>query len=98
MKTVGIKELKNNLSAYLREVRSGTRVLVSDRSRVVAELREPGGVYETSGSTDPILAEWVESRAVQVPRRGKQPLEASPVSLRAGTSSKLLDLDRGGAE
>jgi antitoxin (DNA-binding transcriptional repressor) of toxin-antitoxin stability system len=30
-KTVGIKDLKNNLSAYLREVRRGTRVLVSDR-------------------------------------------------------------------
>jgi len=26
LKTVGVKELKNNLSAYLREVRSGATV------------------------------------------------------------------------
>ena len=45
LKTVGIKELKNNLSAYLREVRRGTRVLVSDRNSVVAELHEPRAGY-----------------------------------------------------
>ncbi len=41
LKTVGIKELKNNLSAYLREVRNGATVLVSDRNTIVAELHEP---------------------------------------------------------
>ena len=41
LKTVGIKELKNNLSAYLREVRRGVRVFVSDRNRIVAKLHEP---------------------------------------------------------
>lgn len=30
LKTVGVRELKNKLSAYLREVRTGVRVLVSD--------------------------------------------------------------------
>jgi antitoxin (DNA-binding transcriptional repressor) of toxin-antitoxin stability system len=41
MKAVAIKELKNRLSAYLREVRNGEVVLVTDRGRVVAELRQP---------------------------------------------------------
>ncbi len=40
MKTVGIRELKNRLSEYVREVRLGERVLVSDRGTIVAELRE----------------------------------------------------------
>ena len=40
MKTVGIRELKNRLSEYVREVRLGERVLVSDRGLIVAELRE----------------------------------------------------------
>ena len=44
MKTVGIRELKNRLSEYLREVRSGERVLVSDRGLIVAELREANAV------------------------------------------------------
>ena len=43
MKTVGIRELKNRLSEYVREVRSGERVLVSDRGLIVAELREASG-------------------------------------------------------
>jgi prevent-host-death family protein len=42
MKTAGIRELKNHLSAYIREVENGETVLVTDRGRVVAELRPPG--------------------------------------------------------
>lgn len=41
MKTVGIRELKNRLSEYLREVRRGESVLVTDRGEVVAELSPP---------------------------------------------------------
>lgn len=39
MKTVGIRELKNKLSRYVRFVKSGETVLVTDRHTVVAELR-----------------------------------------------------------
>lgn len=42
MRAVGIRELKNRLSEYLRAVRGGERVLVTDRGRVVAELGPPG--------------------------------------------------------
>ncbi len=42
MKTVGIRELKNRLSEYLRLVRRGERILVTDRGEVMAELRRPG--------------------------------------------------------
>ena len=42
MKSVGIRELKNRLSEYLRDVRAGERVLVTDRGEVVAELAPPG--------------------------------------------------------
>jgi antitoxin (DNA-binding transcriptional repressor) of toxin-antitoxin stability system len=41
MKTVGIRELKNGLSRYVREVREGEEILVTDRGEVVAELRPP---------------------------------------------------------
>ena len=43
VKTVGIRELKNRLSEFLREVKAGERVLVSDRGTIVAELREATG-------------------------------------------------------
>lgn len=42
MRTVGIRELKNKLSEYLRRVRLGESVLVTDRGEVVAELLPPG--------------------------------------------------------
>jgi len=41
MKTVGIRELKNSLSAYVRLVRGGEEIQVTDRGEVVAELRPP---------------------------------------------------------
>ena len=47
VKTVGVRELKNRLSDYLRQVRSGEGVLVTDRGQVVAELTPPG-----QGATD----------------------------------------------
>ena len=40
MKTVGVRELKNRLSEYLREVRSGESVLITDRGEVIAELSD----------------------------------------------------------
>jgi prevent-host-death family protein len=42
MKTVGVRDLKNKLSEYLRRVRLGESVLVTDRGEVVAELLPPG--------------------------------------------------------
>jgi prevent-host-death family protein len=42
MRTVGVRELKNRLSEYLRQVRAGESVLVTDRGEVVAELTPPG--------------------------------------------------------
>ena len=47
MKTVGVRELKNRLSEYLRQAKSGDCVLVTDRGQVVAELTPPG-----HGTTD----------------------------------------------
>lgn len=52
MKTVGIRELKNRLSEYLRLVRNGEEVLVTDRGEVVAELRHPSRTVAESPYPD----------------------------------------------
>ncbi|MGK2850153.1 MAG: type II toxin-antitoxin system Phd/YefM family antitoxin [Candidatus Limnocylindrales bacterium] len=39
---VGIRELKDHLSKYVRQVEAGDVVLVTDRGKVVAELAPPG--------------------------------------------------------
>jgi antitoxin (DNA-binding transcriptional repressor) of toxin-antitoxin stability system len=39
---VGIRELKNRLSEYLRMVKAGEEILITHRGEIVAELRKPG--------------------------------------------------------
>lgn len=36
MRTVGVRKLKENLSKYLNEVKSGERIVVTDRKKEVA--------------------------------------------------------------
>jgi prevent-host-death family protein len=43
MESVGVGELRQNLSAYLRRVQRGERLVVTDRNRPVAELGPPRG-------------------------------------------------------
>ncbi len=51
---VGIAELRQNLSVYLRRVARGERLVVTDRNRPVAELGPP----PTTGSRlDQLIAE-----------------------------------------
>jgi hypothetical protein len=95
LKTVGIKELKNNLSAYLRDVRRGTRVLVSDRNRVVAELHEPTAGYAVDDPIDPKLVEWIDTGVVSPPSARKAKLPTSPVRVEEGAAARLLDEERG---
>lgn len=62
MRAVGIKELKNKLSEYVRIAASGEPVLVTDRGRVVAELNAPQS--QPQGATSPpktvAEAKWAE--------------------------------------
>jgi len=95
IKTVGIKDLKNNLSAHLREVRRGMRLLVSDRDTVIAEMHEPYLDRSSATSLDPLLSEWVRSRVVRLPSCEKSDLPASPLRNSDGTALALLDQDRG---
>lgn len=89
---VGVKALKNNLSAYLRHVKRGVRVLVTDRDVVVAEIGQPQrGVTPT---THPLLAEWIAAGELRPATTRKKKLPASPVKLPEGTARKLLDADR----
>jgi prevent-host-death family protein len=68
MKSVGLRELKNRLSEYVREVRSGESVLVTDRGEVVAELLPAGHRPDDTG---------VPSGLMALARRGQLTLGAS---------------------
>jgi antitoxin (DNA-binding transcriptional repressor) of toxin-antitoxin stability system len=94
LKTVGVKELKNNLSAYLREVRGGATVLVSDRNNIIAELHEPYRRSALGEAVNPLLMDWAEAGLASLPTVEKVSLPDSPMKLCAGTSAELLKNDR----
>jgi prevent-host-death family protein len=94
MKSVGLRELKNRLSEYVREVRFGEAVLVTDRGEVVAELIPPGQGTDERG---------VPSALVALARRGQLTLGVSnnasaypklPRALKRSQSAELLDQER----
>lgn len=66
MRAVGIKELKNRLSEYVRLAAAGERVLVTDRDRVVAELVAPQPGTPSTAS-DAVLAEAVRAGWLRPP-------------------------------
>ena len=95
MKSVGLRELKNRLSEYVRKVRSGEGVLVTDRGEVVAELIPPGQGSDERG---------VSSELVALARRGQLTLGASnnaelypklPRLLKRRQAADLLNEERG---
>jgi prevent-host-death family protein len=96
MKSVGLRELKTRLSEYVREVRSGEGVLVTDRGEVVAELIPPG-----QGSSE----QGVPAGLAALAGRGQVTLGAPndpavyptlPRVLKRRGASELLDEERGG--
>jgi len=85
--TVGIAELRQNLSVYLRRVADGERLLVTDRNRPVAELGPPPA---TGAALDRLIADG----RVRAPTRSTLPpplsLPGDPAAL-----SRALDDVRG---
>lgn len=93
MKVVGIRELKNRLSEYVRLVRNGESVLVTDRGRVVAQLTEPGA--KRPDAPTPALADLAAGGRARIGSPNDPsaypPLE--PVLPEGGTG-RLLDEER----
>lgn len=95
MKTAGIRELKNKISDYLRLVRSGESVLVTDRGEAIAEICPLG--YSP-------LPKDMPARLVEMFRKGQLALGAPndaaaypmlPPALAVPAASRLLDEERG---
>jgi prevent-host-death family protein len=91
MRAVGLKELKNRLSEYVRLVEQGERVLVTNRDRVVAELVPPeaGRALDVA---DAVLADLVRKGILSPPLCRNltlsEPIPEMPLS------AILDDLDR----
>jgi antitoxin (DNA-binding transcriptional repressor) of toxin-antitoxin stability system len=94
MRTVGIRELKAHLSRVLRDVQNGETVLVTDRGKVIAELRQPGLAASTLSPVDQKLAELAAKGVLRLAEKPKWKYEPSPIHLPPGTAAELLAEDR----
>jgi antitoxin (DNA-binding transcriptional repressor) of toxin-antitoxin stability system len=96
MISVGIRDLKNNLSRYVRRIENGERVRVTAHGRVVAELGPPSTPSGTARQDrfDELVADGV----IRPPIEGGDPLHGWPtLRLAAGTVTRLIEDDRGDA-
>jgi antitoxin (DNA-binding transcriptional repressor) of toxin-antitoxin stability system len=94
MISAGIRELKNNLSQYVRRVESGERVAVTAHGRIIAELGPPSGRVADRGRSG--YDELVAAGIARPPLDAGDPLEDWPdLRLAGGTATQLIDEDRG---
>ena len=94
MRTIGVRELKAQLSRVLRDVQDGEAFLVTDRGRVVAELRRPDGGVLLESRLERALARLAANGALRIAEPRISPYTASPLRLPDGTASDLLNADR----
>jgi antitoxin (DNA-binding transcriptional repressor) of toxin-antitoxin stability system len=92
MKTIGIRELKAQLS---RDVGTGDVFLVTDRGRVIAELRQPGAADPSMNDADRALSRLAAAGTLRVAERGPRAYRRSPIKSPKGLARTLLDQDRG---
>ncbi|MBI5380155.1 MAG: type II toxin-antitoxin system prevent-host-death family antitoxin [Nitrospirae bacterium] len=88
MKTAGIKELKNRLSYYLREVKRGEKILITEREQVIATITP----VERATEDTRLLSLVKEGFAVW--RGGKPAGSRTPVKIKGKTVSEMVLEDR----
>lgn len=93
MKAVAVKELKNRLSAYLHEVSRGEVVLITDRGRVVAEMRRP--TVDCAAGTLEAALERLHAEGILTPGLPQDRAAYRRTNVRMKVSSQsLLDAER----
>jgi prevent-host-death family protein len=97
VKAVGIKQLKARLSEYLRLVRAGETILVTERDEVVAELRPARRQGRPSSSVEEVLQALADAGEITRAAMPKEGWAWRPqgLGLPAGTAARLLDEVRG---
>jgi prevent-host-death family protein len=65
MKTVGIRELKTNLSSYINETRSGATIVITDRGEEVAVICPLSNEYKLMAALEKSgRARWSKAKPI----------------------------------
>lgn len=94
--STGIRELKDNLSRFIRRIETGERIAITAHGRVVAELVPPGAATPdgTLSRFDELLAAGVIRPPIE---KGDATEEWPDIRLPPGSAAELIDADRGEA-
>ena len=77
MKSVGIRELKNNLSKYLHLVRLGETIIITDHEQVIAEIKKPSEFLDDAKKRAYLyLEEQNRIGKVRLAKRNKSQIES----------------------
>ena len=95
MRTVGVRDLKAHLSRVLRDVQAGEQFLVTDRGRVVAELRSPDATTLAASPIERALARMAAEGHLRLAESSATLFGQPLVRLKKGTAQRLIDEDRG---
>jgi len=92
----GTRELKDNLSRYIRRIEAGERISITSHGRVVAELVPPATSSRAGRRSR--FDELVAAGVIRPPIDAGDPTESWPdIQLPPGTAAELIDSDRGEA-
>lgn len=87
----GVRDVKNNLSRYLRRISRGDRILITAHDRVVAELVAPGA----GGHGPDAYRALITGGTIRPAAEKGDPLEDWPdIRLPRGTGARLIAEDR----
>lgn len=96
MKVVNLRELKNRLGTYVKEVRAGETILITDRGTVVAELRPSLHAAGAPSGFEAVLERWAAEGRVRLGLPHDPAVYRKlPWSSPAGLVERLLDESRG---
>jgi antitoxin (DNA-binding transcriptional repressor) of toxin-antitoxin stability system len=93
VKSVGIKQLKARLSEYVRLVKSGETVLVTDRDEVVAEIRPARRHSARPDDLSEVLASLADAGEItrSSQAKGEWTWRVRGLRLASGTARAVLD-------
>ena len=98
MKTIGVRELKARLSQALRDVAAGDVLLITDRGRVIAELRSPDAAGRLVSRQERALTRLAEEGHLRLAERPSYTYRASPLKAPKGLAKELINEGRGERE
>jgi len=93
MHLVGVKELKNKLTYYLRLTKKGDRVLVTDRGSPIAVLHSLDEVEDTAGVEEK-LASLAKKGKLRFPTKTHKLPAFQAISTTGKSASKMIIEDR----